>query len=153
MNNLKKYNQFVNEMVVMLNKPKESEIPKEFFTKKEIEMLENNEGGNFNLIEKFKAICLISNRYRLTIHKRKEDEFYYRIKDIKKQFSPVIYENKSKILRDCLYNLDEFIYYKLKEDKEKEEFKKRLEKEKLDKKELGDNDVFSGKSFSGKINM
>jgi len=144
MSNLKKYNQYVNEMIEIIKPDQSNDIPIENFTKKEIDTLNYNEGSSFELIDKHRAICIIHNKYRITIHKRKNDEFYYRIRDLKKSFNPIIFENKSKTLRDCLYNIDEFMWIKLKEDREEQLKNKSIEK---------DNDIFSGKSFSGKIHL
>lgn len=150
MDNLKKYNQFINEMV-------DIQSEKEFiFNRKEIHTLETNEVYEFNIVSNNKALFEIPGKYRITIYKRKTD-FYFRIRDLKKGFNPVIYESSYKDLNYCLSEIDEYMWNRLKIDKEKEALAKKLEKERLERLERGEeekpNDVFAGRSFGGKFNM
>jgi len=159
MNNIFEYKEYVNEMVI-LNKPSESKDPIDGikFTEKEIRILQNNEAYPFDLIDKTKAVCLISDLYKISIYKKKNDEYFSRIRDIRKSFNPVIFETTTTNLIDCLYILDDFMWEKIKIENEKSILAKKLEKERLEREARGDkeyknNHVFPYKSFSGKWNM
>lgn len=152
MDNLKKYNDFVLEMIVV-NKQQVKEEPKENFTQKEIFSLTNNEIFKFELVLKNKAVCQIPG-YILSIYKKNSDDFLYKIKkDVSGPFNPVLIEKKLTNLRDCLYEIDSFMFDRIREDKEKRNAEIKLQKDidsGLIEKPQKSSEVFNGTSFSGK---
>ncbi len=147
MDNIKKYNNFIYEMKV------QKEEPQENFTPREISALENNEGFKFKIVLKNKAICT-SVKYIISIYKYKSNDFLYRIrKDVSGPFNPIIIEKKVTCLRDCLYEIDEFMYRRTKEDREKAEIELKIKKGLIEPPPKEKKNVFSYKSFSGNVHM
>lgn len=142
MNNLKNRNEFVNEMQIIRQVQKEEND----FNKKEIMSLENNDDFVFDMVSKNKAVCQLKN-YKLSIYKRKSNDFLFRIRDTKNTINSVLHEEKRRSLRDCLYEIDELMVDLLKKDKEREELERRI---KLGEIEKPKQNIFAGKSFSGK---
>jgi len=149
MDNLKKYNDYTLEMKIINSKIDE---PQEFFTKKEIEALVHNDPFSFVVVLKYKAERQIDG-YKLSIYKKKIDEFLYRVRDMERSFSPIILENKAKSLRDCLYDLDEFMLDLLKARKEKRELDKKIKRGVINKPKKETPGIFSYMTFTGKGHM
>lgn len=147
MENVKKYNNFIYEMKV------QKEEPQENFTTREISALVNNEGFKFSIVLKNKAMCT-STKYILSIYKRKSDDFTYRIrKDVSGPFNPIIVEKKVTSLRDCLYEIDEFMYHRTKEDRAKAEIELKIKNGLIEPPPKEKPKIFSYKSFSGNVHI
>jgi len=151
MDNLKKYSEYILEMKIIdsniNNNENQSQIT---FTKNETDHLVYNEPFKFDIVQKNKAIAVVE-KYKLSIYKSKT-YFLYRVRDISKAFGPVLLENKANSIRDCLYKLDEFMWERLKIDKEKREINKKKKMKSLtmsQPKETKERpDIFSFKKFS-----
>lgn len=150
MNNLKSREQYIFEMKI-INKELEHKEPVENFTKKEIKTLEYCEGMNFEIVQKNKAVFQYG-KYKISIYKRKTDDFFYRVRNTSNTFNKVMVEGMSKDLNSCLYDVDNYMYDLITEEKAKA--KEAAEKAKLDKlKPPVKPEIFSGKSFGGKFNF
>jgi hypothetical protein len=134
---------YKNFEAVIINKPpvEDKKPPEQYFTKHEIDSLMNNEGYPFRMEGKQKALS-ITGRYRISVYKIGKDVFTYRVRDMKDLGYTIIYNDTSNTLRDCLYNIDEFLWNRIREDKARE---KAWEEDRKKPKE-----IFSGKAFTGR---
>jgi hypothetical protein len=145
MNNLKSRDQYIVEMQIIRKEVQKE--PEENFTQKEKRTLENCEGMNFDVIHRNKAVFQYG-KYKISIYKRKVDDFFYRVRNTSNAFNKVMMEGIGKDLNTCLFDIDSYMFDLIKEDKARA--KEAAEQAKLDK--LNPPQVFGGKSFGGKFN-
>jgi hypothetical protein len=122
MNNIKSRDQYIFEMQIIGKKIEQKE-PDDVFTKKEIKSLEYCEGMNFDIIQKNKAVCQYD-KYKISVYKRKFDDFFYRVRNTSNIFNKVMVEGMSKDLNSCLHDIDSYMYELIKEYKAKAKAKK-----------------------------
>jgi len=145
MDNLDKYKEFITEMKIINDK----EEPEYYFTKDETQQLIHNDVLPFNITLKNKAVCLVT-KYRISIYKNKIDHFLYRIREVSKAFNPIIYEKTATNLRDCLYDLDEYMWERTIKDRKSEELERKIKLGLIEKPKKEKPQIFSYKSFTGK---